>query len=242
MSCGNDSKTDNNINRDWQDLSGWKNTSLTELSDRLKGLLTENVRIYTVKSTRLVKESNEIQHLGSGPNLEGGIATLCTCKRSMRQDFPGCWEGEWVLGLTSRARDKGFSGSHHPLYMMKVEKAFDSHKDLYNHLKSINERSLAIKNASNNPRGDIFEPKDSCKDPLDPKNYKPPHKKHSHRYSEDNEWHPDDEWHDDIEYVPLLLGDKNNTFVWSKPTIVFNKNRGSGSMILSMADVFKLLI
>jgi hypothetical protein len=146
------------------------------------------------------------------------------------------------LGLTSRDQNHGFNGEHYLFYLMKVEKAFKSHKELYEYLDlgKKNSDALQIKNAVKNPLGDIFQPADICADSLDPKMYKTPHKKHSHGYDGDTQWH------DDIAYnskpAPLLLGDIDNTFVWPQPMIRFKQDRGVGNMKLMLKELFGVCV
>ncbi|MER0170547.1 MAG: hypothetical protein DU489_08080 [Nitrosomonas sp.] len=225
--------------KECQDLSGWEGITYEELLVRLKKYINEEVRIYTVATTSLNKKTNRICHSGSGPNLEGKFATLCTCKHSMRQYHTlDEWKSVWILGLTSRAINKGFSGIHYLFYMMKIEQAFESHKDLCQYLNKQNYLALQHKSAVRNRLGDIFEPKLSCTEPLNPKMYKTPHKNHSHGL--------DNNWNDDIVYkgksAPLLLGDVNNTFVWPQPKIIFDAERGVGNLKLPLGeDLFRYL-
>lgn len=238
MVCGNECGSNNIENKEYQDLNNWEGISLEALLSRLEGQPSDEVRVYTVATTRLDKSTNVIRHLGSGPNLEGGLATLCTCKHSMRQNRAGSWKGQWIIGLTSRARNNGFSGEHYLFYMMKVDQVFQSHKELFNYLNTRNRNVLRIKNAVNNRLGDIFEPADICTDSLDHKMYKIPHKNHSHIGN--------DGWHDDIAYneksSPLLLGDIKNTFVWTRPMIKFKLKQGVGNRKLNIGEeLFKHL-
>lgn len=237
MGCGSDCNTEHlEDDKKFQNLRIWENKGISrgELSRKLKEQEHAEVRVYTVATTRLVKDS--IKHIGSGPNLEGGLVTLCTCKHSMRQyHTTDEWEGKWILGLTSRAKTNGFSGSHYLFYMMKVAKSFESHAELYKYMEEKNLDALRLKNAVKNRLGDIFEPDYHCGNPLDPSCYKQPHRNHSHGIN----GAPD--WHDDIIYngksVPLLLGDEVNTFVWTKPTIIFDKPRNNGNMKLTLGDL-----
>lgn len=190
MACGTRCGIKDVINKDFQDLSGWKSNTLDDLQKTLGGQIDDTeVRVYTVASTYFDKNTNVIMHKGSGPNLECGLATLCTCKRSMRQgQSSDYWKGKWILGVTSRAISHGFSGEHYLLYLMKVEHAFESHKALYQYLTKNNPSALQIKNAVRNPLGDIYEPITTCLDPLNPRNYKFPHINHSHGHKVNNEW------------------------------------------------------
>lgn len=242
MACGTDNMADKKI----QDLSGWKGVSHEDLLIKLSGQTAEEMRIYTVTTTKFDKNANTVNHLGSGPNLEGGLATLCTCKHSMRRNhIAEDWKGNWIVGLTSRAINKGFASKHYLFYMMRVEQAFESHAALYKHLEEKNPAALRIKNAVKNPLGDIFKPIVNCSNPLSPRMYELPHNNHSHGHD------VNEVWEDDISYeisrtertaTPLLLGDINNTFVWPNPMIRFTPNRGVGNKKLTLGeDFFSLL-
>ena len=240
MGCGSGYETKNIEDKKCQDLSGWTGTGLTLETLRSKllgGDISKDVYVYTVYTTRLDKNLKVVRHLGSGPNLEGGLATLCTCKHSMRK-YHTCedWKDRWILGLTSRDKKHGFNDEHYLFYMMKIEKAFESHKELYEYLDTEqNRKFLQIKNVVNNRLGDIFEPKSTCTctNSLDPMMYKKPIENHSHAEN----GHTD--WYDDIAYTPLLLGDKNKTFVWTQPMIIFTQDRGVGNKKLTIEDLFR---
>ena len=245
MACA-ESKKSNGDNKEYQNLSGWTSpppldTLVHRLSASEKNLKSQ-VRIYTVASTRLEKNNSigKIRHEGSGPNLEGGLATLCTCKRSMRQGRPiDYWENSWVLGLTSRARSNGFSGQHYLLYFMKVEKAVLSHKELCLYLQGEYPSALEMKSAVTNPLGDVYIPKRSCSDALNPAEFEKPHKYHSHGCLLGEEWEQDIslKTRDGRVGTPMLIGDPRNTYVWGEPVVHFKEDRGSGSKILLMEEL-----
>jgi hypothetical protein len=244
MVCSSGCGTEDIEDKKFQDLSGWIGVTLEDLLNRLGGQIDDEIRVYTVATTRLDKNSNIVGHKGSGPNLEGGLATLCTCKHSMRRNHTAeDWmKNKWILGLTSRTTSNGFNGEHYLFYLMKVDRAFESHKALFEHLKKHNAAALRIKNAVKNPLGDIFEPISACADPLNPRMYKLPHIKHSHAHDVGKGWE------DDISFsymssptkrspTPLLLGDIRNTFVWPKPMIKFKQKRGVGNKKLTLGKV-----
>jgi len=122
---------------------------------------------------------------------------------------------------------------------MKVEKACNSQQELYDYLETTYPLVLEIKSAVANPLGDVFIPKRSCSDPLNPASYETPHRYHSHGHL------PGEEWEEDISLntsksrvgTPMLVGDPNNTYVWRKPIIYFTEDRGSGSKIILMKDL-----
>ena len=241
MGCSNVGDAESTDDKQFQDLRGWKGLTREELQRKLHKCTGDEVRIYTVASTILDKKSHDVRHTGCGPNLEGGLATLCTCKHSMRQSYiPKDWKGRWILGLTSRAMKKGFSGEHYLFYLMKVSQAFESHRDLFEYLAKGNRKALQIKNATKNPFGDVYQPRGTCADALNPSMYDLPCANHSHGSK------VNDQWVDDIVYkgkrAPLLLGDIENTFVWPQPVIRFTQHRGVGNLKLTLwEDLFNFL-
>jgi len=239
MGCDSKHAEDDTVVKEFQNLDAWKGPTLQVLLARLAAHSNDRIRIYTVATTRLKRETQTVCQIGSGPNLEGSVATLCTCKHSMRQSHSAeDWKGKWVLGLTARAKSKGFAGTHFLFYLMKVAAAFNSHSEMYAYLSANNNNALLAKNAIRNRLGDVYEPRPTCNAPLNPLMYKPPHNDHTHGRGE--------QWHDDIIYggksSPLLLGDVSNTFVWPKPLIKFRGQRGVGNMKLTIGeDLFSLL-
>lgn len=244
MKCG--TCAINEFDKKFQDLSSWNNYTLEDLRKRIEGKISDDdeVRVYTVATTWFDKNFQMIRHRGTGPNLEGGLATLCTCKRSMRQGRPlDYWKGKWILGLTSRAKSNHFCGSHYFLYLMKVKYAFESHKALYDYLEKNNPSALRIKKATKNILGDVYVPMSTCLDSLDPRQYEYPCKGHDHGCVFGEEYKPDEncEWEKDISNngrsTPQLLGDTNDTFVWQKRMIKFNEDRGPGNKIIRMKQL-----
>ncbi len=229
--------------KEWQDISTWKTVSVADLQASPEKFAEFECYVYTVKTTRTSKYS--ICHLGSGPNLEGRLATLCTCKHSMRVGRSHeKWRDTWVVGLTSRARDKGFDGRHYLFYMMRVGGVFHTHKELFDYLAANYPVAVAAKRADNNRLGDLFCPRrahhTTSGDPywLNPSMYTLPVANHSHRKG----------WHSDISHnisggfrsTPLLLGDPENTFVWNTPTIRYGDVLNTGcKKFHSLGDFFR---
>ena len=118
--------------------------------------------------------------------------------------------------------------------MMRVKKAFESHKDLYDYLKQCHPRALEVKEAVGNPYGDIYTPKTiGLQNSLDPEMYKRPHSYHSHGSKEGEAG----DWHKDIKTGPLLLGDPENTFVWTQPDIKVNTSIHRSPYSVLLTDV-----
>lgn len=184
------------------------------------------VLAYVVRTCQPVFDSSGsspfLRHIGSGPNIDGGRITLCTCKHKMRTS-PVFGNDDsksriWIAGFSS---SKG--GEENWLfYLMKVGEAFDDQRGIYERLKSSPD-VLAKKLATDNVLGDIFEPMNPCRDPLNPDNYKKPHAEHPHM--------GDDLWRHDIKSKyngrkpKMLLGDEMASYCCPVGKIKLNTKR-----------------
>jgi hypothetical protein len=181
-----------------------------------------------------------LEHTGSGPNMAGGRITLCTCKHTMRTS-PVFWDDElrsniWIAGFSSSS----FDGKNWLYYLMKVGQKFDSQREIYEYLKASPD-VLAKKLATKNERGDIFEPTNFCRNPLDPDDYKNPHANHSHIAG--------DKWKRDINcqyhgrHPKMLLGDEFNSYCYPNGIIFLNtaKPMTQGNRLMSEGEFLPLL-
>ena len=158
--------------------------------------------------------SNTFYQDGCTPNFEGGLLTYTACRldlqaRNKKED----WEGQWIAGYTSKQRH----GDYYLVFLMKVSKAFDSFKDIW---ESLDPNVRSVKNSRYNYLGDLYEPK--FKD-LDNKwnsqNYYAPVNGHSHL--------KENRWYKDINYYHKtwkrracqLVGDPDKSYLWNEPSI-----------------------
>jgi len=220
--------------KECQDIRAWACVSLADFLSKSAAFAQSECYLYTVRTTRRLKD-NSICHWGSGPNLEGGLATLCTCKHDMRSGRRHReWPNTWIVGLTSRDKRKGFDGRHYLFYMTRVQRVFSTHKELFEFLTEEYPDALAVKLADQNRLGDVFRPRADLTvgDWLSPSMYHPPIINHSHCKTANS-----DEWHNDVSLarpdgtrmsIPLLVADPEMTFVWNRPTIKYRGLRGIG--------------
>jgi hypothetical protein len=189
--------------------------------------------IYCYIMDSVKEDDNHLRHTGSGPNWQGGIITLCTCKHLMRT-YPDVKQGTWIAGFSN---SKAGRGENFLIYLMRIAQTFESHYDLWYHLT---EESREAKAADINPLGDIFRPlgRETQEHPYEPSQYYEPCKDHSHGRNQ--------YWHRDIKYTtkkgkhPLLLvGDENYSFVWDQYLITFKENIGRGQRRLTLKE-FKI--
>jgi hypothetical protein len=180
------------------------------------------VYCYIIKSVK--NDNGSFRQQGCGPNWQGGLITLCTCKHYMRT-FKNSedWKGKWIAGFTSindgGSRKDGSNRRNALVYLMKVKGAFESHYDLWDKLPA-KARMAKDANKKGNIHGDVFRPKDKQEnsDKYAHSLYCGPCELHDHFDSE--------EWHKDVNYSKpkkrhpsLLVGDENNSFLWEKPRI-----------------------
>lgn len=220
MSCSNSST------EKYQDIPPKFDCNFSK--DKLKSTLNKNlddkVYYYVIKSVK--KESEVYKQSGCGPNFEGGLITLTTCKHFMRT-FSGIKEGCWIAGFTS----VNPNDDNYLFYLARIEKTYPTHYELWN---CLDKNEQKIKSASNNILGDIFEPLQK-KDQNKYTSYKTPHKNHAHRAK--------NVWHDDIEYrarnkpAKLLKFDPNASYVYSKPILKI-KNIGRAQRVAKSLDIF----
>ncbi len=180
--------------------------------------LSAPVYYYVMKTVR--RDNDTLRHFGSGPNWQGGIITLCTCKHLMRT-YPDIKQGTWIAGFSNfRAGE----GKNFLMYLMRIGQTYESHYDLWH---SLPEKVRKEKTADKNPLGDVYRPLDreTQKSPFDPAMYLKPCRNHSHKRS----------WRKDIEYIargdihPLLLvGDLKYSFVWDQYIITLDRSIGRG--------------
>jgi len=117
-------------------------------------------------------------------------------------------------------------------YLMKVGEVFDSQREIYERLKSYPD-ILARKLAANNVLGDIFEPMNPCRDPLNPDDYKEPHAEH--RHIEDDLWRRDIKSEYNGRHPKMLLGDKDYSYCYSIGRIYLNTEKPMGRPVRRMS-------
>ncbi len=190
------------------------NKNLEDLKSCLHGFLENTVYSYSLTTIDIELEKQEFKQIGSAPNFQGGLVTLCTCKHYMRtyrelQD----WEGVWLAGFSYQRILSEKSKRYWLIYLMRVEKACASFAELW---KTLPSSAKYAKNARYHRLGDLYQPKSDLFDPYNPLNYYKPCSKHSHK----------DCWEEDITYrgikgrhPALLVGDPEMSFLWSRPMV-----------------------
>jgi hypothetical protein len=215
-------------------LSDNSNASLHTLR-RVIGSEPTIAYCYVVDTIR--NEGGRLVQRGSGPNFQGDMVTLCTCKHHMRTSLsPHDWEGKWVAGFTG----VGASGGRNALvYLTQVGHAFESHHDLW-YSEEVPPETKRAKSATSSRLGDLFKPVDESSDPFDHRGYRAPREGHSHA--------PNNAWHRDVDCTgygrrraALLVGDPERTFLWDRPTIFFPDSIGRGYRKITLSDLVSKL-
>jgi len=203
-------------------LADNSNLSLTSLVKSLPGIDDAPVYSYVVRTIK--RQGSGFVQSGSGPNFQGGMMTLCTCKHWMRTFLNvDSWCGVWIAGFSGvNATDRG----NGLVYLMQVGRAFESHYELWQWLPAEVRRAKA---AHLHKLGDVFKPKTDRIRPdgltrFEPGNYIPPRCDHSHASN--------NRWYRDVSYegfggrrAALLVGGPIRSFLWSKPVVFFRESQ-----------------
>ncbi|HNY70027.1 MAG TPA: hypothetical protein PKH14_04495 [Syntrophorhabdus sp.] len=227
--------------------------SLKELESCLKKNASDRLYYYVVDTADVGKDSRGLYNTGSGPNFQGGLITLCTCKHSMRATsyFD---QSTWVAGVVNLGVSQKLGLNNNLLfYLGKVKHIFHHYGELIDFLKKENPKAFLAKNACNNIRGDIFQPKRSARDFHDPEQYKYPCRDHVHN--------PHDSWKEDISYFyrdnpnkrsKYLMFDEEKSFAWCREVIQIDRGKvypngrkvaiTSGYKSVRMKDFLDILI
>ena len=204
--------------------------------DRLQKSHVEPVYSYVISSVGREKDGDAFIQEGCGPNFQGGLLTLCTCKHRMRT-YPKITNpnsGVWIAGFTG----VNVHGKKNWLfYLMRIreKEVFESHYDLWNFDSRDWKRIRKEKSSREHRLGDLFQPKRNIRKRdsklrFQPESYYPPCWCHVHANHEKKRKPP---WHKDICYerkkgrrkAVLLLGEKKSSFLWSGPKICFADGR-----------------
>jgi hypothetical protein len=187
------------------------NLNLQSLRKRIEATEGE-VYCYVVASVRCT--DGHFVQLGSAPNFQGDLITLCTCKHQMRSRLDaGSWIGKWVAGFSGRGA--AGDGRRYLVYVMQVAKAIESQQELWPELE---EHTRRAKSSVSERLGDLYEPQQPG-DRFDPKSYITPREDHAH--SAGNRWYKDIAYSGRSGRKPaLLVGDPEQSFLWNKPIVV----------------------
>jgi hypothetical protein len=178
--------------------------------------------VYAYVMSTVILEGGEFQQTGCGPNFQGGLLTLCTCKHRMRTSLAcEAWKDKWVAGFTSLK----CGGRHCLFYLARVAEAFESQSELWLRLS---EEVRQAKSASDSELGDLYEPEGilSSDARFDPSRYRTPVPEHvHHRLGRVGMWKIDIDYRrkklkTKAKRAPaLLVGDPQSSFLWRKPKL-----------------------
>lgn len=201
-----------------------------ELAKRLAPFRQSTVYSYVVDTVEY--EEGRLYQTGNGPNYQGGLITLCSCKHKMRTYFtPDSWKGVWVAGFTGSTD----LGNNRLFYLMKVSPAFESHREFW--LSECIPEETKLAKASHLDRfGDIYEPKSTSGSPYLPLRYLPPCKSHVH--CEPGDWKKDIRYELKGRRPALLVGDVEYSFLWNMPLISSPSTIGRGERKSTLEELF----
>lgn len=170
----------------------------------------DTVYPYVVATAKVIK--SRLYQTGSGPNFQGDLITLCSCKHEMRA-YPNVksLERVWIAGYTPRHLGNNL------FYLMMVSQTFESHHELW-FSESISEETKLAKAANLDKFGDVYQPKQASVDPYCHLSYFAPCEDHVH--CDPCDWHKDIDYPDRFGRTPaLLVGCPKYSFLWDAPLI-----------------------
>lgn len=210
------------------------NLALDALRDKISA---GRATVYCYVVASIENRGGHFVQRGSGPNFQGDLMTLCTCKHRMRTFRSiDAWKDQWIAGFTGA---RAGSGQNCLVYLMRVSQAFESHHGLW-FAETVSFKAKQAKSAHLTEFGDIFRPRSESGDPFDPHAYIPPCSDHVHR--------PNDRWHRDINYrgcsqrsAALLVGDSGHSYLWDRPTIAYPTSLHRGQAKWDLDDLLTQL-
>lgn len=179
------------MRKGYQDAPSEDIENITDLRSILKDC--EVIYVYPHHEIRL--EDGQFRQTRSGPNWEGNVVTMTTCKHLMRTYSTidrkvGSEVG--FVGVTNK-----LEGENYILYAGVIYKRFDSNYDLGEYLRKNHKATYDIKLATNNRLGDIFEPYDAD-DKYEVLCFEDPTPDHCRAEENDSKGNP--KWWKDISY------------------------------------------
>ena len=204
------------------------NLEREELLGQLAPFMKDTVYYYVVDTVEY--ENGRLHQTGSGPNFQGGLITLCSCKHLMRT-YPEVVPRVWVAGYTNnKVMEKNWL-----FYLMRVRETISSHSEFW-HSPSVPEEAKTAKAADAERFGDIYRPRGDTEPPYSPHSYFEPCKNHVH-------CEPDD-WKKDVDYTDqwgrrpkLLVGEPQYSFLWDRIRITSPKGLGRPTRKGSLSDL-----
>ena len=188
------------------------NLQFEALLERIAPFRQDTVYPYVVTTVKC--RNNRLYQTGSGPNFQGDLMTLCSCKHEMRA-YPDIrsLERVWIAGYTG---SRGLV-SNKLFYLMMVSQTFESHQELWSS-DSISEEAKIAKAANLDKFGDIYQPKSMSDDPYSHLSYFAPCDDHVH--CDPCDWHKDICYPDRYGRTPaLLVGCPEYSFLWDTVAI-----------------------
>lgn len=207
----------------YKDWTGPANPDLSQIANSGREVLHEELYAYPQHQ---INYGTTFEQLRSGPNWQGNLMTLTTCKHLMRTSKRlHDWQGVWMAGFVP----KSCTGDNHLLYMARIHMAFGHNYYLGQYLQQAHPDAYKAHSATLCPRGDIYPPRATMAAKLpagaiDPRNYEDPIEGHT-RWETDGDGNY--KWKKDIYYtgyhnrMPVcFLMERPRTYLFQNPTYV----------------------
>jgi hypothetical protein len=176
------------------------------------------------------------QQTRSGPNWQGRIATLTTCKHQLRTRNRA-WHGTWIAAFTPRVG----CDDNYLLFLARVSHAFATYAAL---IDVMPRDIVAAKRSDWNALGDLHIPRAADLKAYSPREYAPPCEAHVRWELDKKTGGP--KWHKDINYAtragrrPVLLSfDPAQTYLFDRPT--YRATRALGRSGFTTHDIHQVI-
>jgi hypothetical protein len=206
---------------------------------RLYGYAADQASVYYYIIRSMRKRNGEFIQAGCGPNFQGGLITLCTCKHRMRTYMdPDKWRGIWIAGFTGLPTG---GGANFLIYLMRVAHAFKSQGDLW-FSNDIPPAAKQAKAAHLDRFGDLYKPRSKRIDRWNPAGYVPPTPNHCHAKDRAKGWAKDIAYEGvGTRHAALLVGDPQRSFLWNRPMIYCSGRLHRGQKKCTLHDLLAQL-
>lgn len=208
------------------------NVNSYDLLKILEGV--ETIYIYPHHEIKMI--DNMFAQTRSGPNWEGGVLTMATCKHLLRTYKTIEAKKTAFCGVTNK-----LDGENYIMYVGVIDKTFGSNFDLNCYLSKHHPEAIKAKLSTDNRLGDIFLPVTQLTgdDKYDSMNFEEPCDDHCRK--EENDSKGDAKWFKDIEYVTrngtrpkcLIF---NPATVHTKPVYTWEGKLGRSGIVIKGED------
>lgn len=193
----------------------------------------DDATVYAFPHHEIHVVDGEFKQTRSGPNWQGDILTLTTCKQFMRT-WREDWNGVWFAGFMRGQL----------VWCGEVGKTFESNYDLGRYMQMRHKRAWKLKQADDSPFGDIYTPtrvlEGGQRYDIEFFSEPPNHTRSTEFYPDGTpKWWKDIRYSANGKYPRCLLF--HHGYVWTQPTYDTSLSMGRSGCKVSGAELIRSL-